>query len=216
MNSFRLGVFDIFAYIIPGIVYIVLISLSINLITFEELINKTESLSIYSMLAYFFVAYLIGFALENIAAKYCSIINDLLKGKLKNRIIEKFNKNNPDAEIDDYNFDFLYAFTDIYSSVSRDKSDNFSALAKMSRNLSLVFFLFMIFTLLFNLINFSQIDWFVLPLKFIIGITISVIFLYHADRYQRYSLEHLLNTYYIISKNIDKIESSKKPKDRKS
>ena len=116
MNSFRLGVFDIFAYIIPGIVYLILISLALNIITPEQFTNKISSLTIYSMLGYFFLAYLLGFAFETIASKYCNFFIRLIKGNFKNRVIERFNSDNPETKLKDYNF---YTYMPLQMSILR-------------------------------------------------------------------------------------------------
>jgi len=216
MNSIRLGVFDIFAYIVPGIVYIVLISLALNFITPEQLINEILSLSLYSLLGYFFLGYLISFALENISSRYFYFTVELIKGNSQSRVIEKFKKENPDAKINEYRYPYTYAFVDVYSPISREKADNFSALAKMARNLSFGFLIFAILTILFSFIHFSQVNWLRMLLKVLIALIISIIFSFNADRYNLYFHIYLLNTYHIISKNADKIESPKKPKDRKS
>jgi len=201
MNSIRLGVYDIFSFIIPGIVYIILISFSLNLVTPEQFMNTIFSLSVYSLLGCFFLAYLVGFAFENLATKYCNSIIRIIKGKLKSRLIEEFNENHPDAKIKDYIFSFIYAFADIYSPASREKADNFSALSKMSRNLSLGFLLFIPLTLIYSFLHFNQISWLLSIFKIVAAILISLIFLFHADRYDANSHRHLLNTYYIVSKD---------------
>ena len=99
----------------------------------------------------------------------------MIKGNFQNRVIENFKKENPDAKIDEYRFPYMYAFADVYSPISREKADNFSALAKMARNLSFGFLIFAILTIIYNFIHFSQVDWLIMPLKIIIAIINSLL-----------------------------------------
>lgn len=140
MNNFRLGVFEVFSYITPGLFYMLLIPLSMNILGKSRLINDifiNKDIPFYSIFALFFVAYLIGFLFDWFAYKYYQLIF----GKShKNKVIKHFNNENPDSKITDYNFGYIYAYAEVHCPNSREKADQFSALSNMSRNLSFCFY----------------------------------------------------------------------------
>lgn len=208
MNNFRLGVFDLFSYIVPGLFYIILVALSLNILNMDQLIKGISSISFFSFLAFLLAGYLIGFAFDGIASKYYKITIRIIRGELEIRVLEHFKKENPDSKIDEYNFGFIYAFADVYSPDSREKADQFSALANMSRNLSLCFLCYAIITLADSLFHISTLNWIFVPLRLIGAVFVSYIFLSHADRFRSWSHIHLLYSYYIVSEGSRRIKKS--------
>jgi len=210
MNNFRLGLFDIFGYTIPGFCYLVLISLSINLYSLNQILNLISSLTTVQFFACFFVSFLIGFFFDGFALKYVTVVMDKInKGKLKDRVLDNFRVENPNARIDNYYFAFIYAFADIVSQNTREKADSLIALSNMSRNLSLGFLVYAMISLFHGLIYLCKTNWLLLSIKIILAIIISYTFLSYADRLKFISHSHLLNAYFIILKKNEIIKKAK-------
>ena len=136
MNKIRLGVFDVFSYIIPGIFYSFVFLSSLNIFPTNEIIRYISSASVNLFFTYLLVAYIIGFVFDWFASKYFKIIYEKSE---KRKVIEHFKNENPDSNISNYYFGFIYAFAEVNCPNNRNKADHFSSLRNMSRNLSFCF-----------------------------------------------------------------------------
>jgi hypothetical protein len=196
MNNIKMTVFDIFSFLIPGMNYLLLFVLSLNYIPLNMLFEKISQLSFYSILIIILISYVIGFALYFIASKYLTIFIKIFRKKtLKNRVLDEFNNSLKGIIINDYDYGRLYSFCAIKCVASRDKADDFSALGKMARNLSLGFFIFFVITLMMIFFNSDFILW-VFIAKIIVSLFLSIILLLRADDFKSYSHGELLYSYY--------------------
>jgi len=213
MNNFRLGVFDIFGYIVPGLFHIVLAILALNIVDLEQLNKTISALSIYSVLTYSFLAYVIGFTTDAIAAPYLPFFMERIRGSLKDKVLQTFKEENPDSIIEKYHFGFIYAFADVKAPNTRAKADIFSAMSSMARNISLAFLLYGVLSIGYAIANYGKTIWLHAIAKLLIAVIISILLLYRAYSFRSWSHGHLLNVYSILTErfpdaNLQKIESS--------
>jgi len=200
MNQIRLGLFDIFGYLIPGVAHLILISLALGFIgSIPQLIMIIYALSLNAVLAYAFLGYVIGFIFEGIAIRYVSIILDNILGRLNDRVIKQFRSFHPESKIKSYDINMIYAYSDVNLSTSLEKADTFFAMGSLARNLSFAFLVFAILTIVRAIIQWNITNWFYVCLAAPSAIVLSVYLVFQADRFRKSSHIHLLNTYYVIT-----------------
>lgn len=208
-EKFRLTVFDIFGYTIPGFFYLIIIILSTNYINPLQLINKISVISFNSILFYFWLSYLIGFCFDEISVKFITFFSTVFFGNFNDRILNQFKMSNPnsnDKNILNYNFFHIYSFIDIRATHTREKIDSLSALSNMTRNLSFGSFLFALLTLCSSILNIGKVQWWEVTIKFLIAIFFSYFLILRSNRFRKYSHLHLLNSYLILSKTKKKLD----------
>ena len=204
MDNLRLTVFDIFSYTVPGLCYLILISLGLGKTNTSELVNIISGLSIYSFFAYCFIAYLLGFTLDTVAGGITVKIIEVIRGKLKERVLSNFLRENPDSKITEYHFSKIYSFADIKEEKSREKADQYSAMSGLARNLSLAFLIYALITFCHALVYSEDHQWKVFLFKFVVGITVSAILMWKSDTFRQWSHGHLLTIYHYYNCESDK------------
>jgi hypothetical protein len=209
MSQIRLGLFDLFGYIIPGIAQMILVGLALNLINLAQLQALLAALTLESSIAYIFLGYVIGFVTEGMAVFYVANILDRVRGKLNERVLTRFKKFHPETKIKNYDINFIYAFADVNSPKSVEKADTFFAMGSLARNLSFSFLLFGIISLVRNIVVGNVIWSYIVSIA---SLLFSLYLVFQADKFRDSSHKHLLNIYYIVSEvnNKDDNKSQKK------
>ena len=200
MNNIRLTVFDIFSYTVPGFCYIILFAFGLEKIDLNSFVETTSKLSIYTILAYSLLSYIIGFIFDVFADKIIIKLIDLLQGDLKERVLSEFNRENPQFALTEYHFSKLYSSIDVQVSKAREKVDQYSAMSGLARNLSLAFLTFTFTSISFTIIHFYNIQWSLFIIKILTGFAISLVLMLQTDTFRRWSHYHLLCDFYIVKK----------------
>ncbi len=208
MSQIRLGLFDLFGYIIPGIVIIIFMGLALNVVDIAQLQALVSGLTLVSSIAYIFLGYVVGFITEGLAIRYVSLILDRVRGDLGNRVFIKFSEIHPDAKLKNFDINYIYSFVAVNSPGSIEKADTFFALGSLARNLSFAFLLFGATSLVRYIILGNTILW--LYGISILALLLSIYLVFQADNFRGRSHRHLLNIYYVIN------EASIKSKEGKS
>ncbi|KAA3612644.1 MAG: hypothetical protein DWQ05_18515 [Calditrichaeota bacterium] len=204
MKNFRFGAFEIFGYLVPGLMYWALILLAINRFSLASLFEKVSTFNFYNILAIFFFAHLTTLSLETVAGRFQKFTIKMIKRSTRQkRVIDIFKNENPEAKsdpkIDDYKFGFLYTFAEVCSPQTREKADTFSAMGNMAINLGFGLFLFAVINTFYWFLNFDFTLWPIMIFEFISSLLFSIILLLRAEDFKSYSHSHLLNAYYIIT-----------------
>ena len=207
MQFIRLGVFDFFGRIIPGVFCLTLILLSTNYQNFEQLLHRISSLSISSLIIFIIFLYIFGFVLDTIGSYYQSFIGKLLFGDVKTKVIEKFKKENPDLKIEGYNIQFLDSHTEINSPRINEREDSFRAMGLMSRNLSLSIIIYALIAIVNGILNFENNNLFLIIIKVLSSFFLSYLLLLRSIQIRQSGDEYLLYSYYINNKSLSKNSS---------
>jgi hypothetical protein len=197
MSQLKLGLFDFFSYIIPGVTHIVLMGLALDFVHMAQLQALITSLTWESSIAYIIVGYVIGFIAEGMAIRYVAVILDRVRGKLNDRVLATLRNAHPETNIRSYDFNFIYAFAELNSPQSVEKADSFFAMGSLARNLSFAFLLFGVVTFVRNLMIGNTFIW--AYGVSIISILLSLYLVFQADNFRSRSHRHLLNIYYVAS-----------------
>ena len=205
MDNIKLSIFDIFSYIVPGIVYFFLAYYSVNYINFDLLFVFLQNLSISSIFVYGFISYLIGFSMDTIAAGTMEVL-EYFFGDFNVFIIEGFKKQNQKCFIDNYHFSEIYSYADLKAPQIREKTDQYSAMSGLARNLSLAFLLFVVVNIFYETFFSSSHDWPQLIMRWVAGTGISFVLMLKAYIFRKWSHYHLLHIYHMLHK--EKIISS--------
>ena len=201
MGNIRLTVFDIFSYLVPGFSYIVIIvCLNCNF-NLEELISLTDNINFITIGIYSFFSYLIGFISDAVASFLIPSIIDLFKGDFKTRIIQEFNREYPDSNMQTYHYAHVYAYVNNFANPVREKVDQFSAMSGLARNLSLTLLVFVIVVLYYTINNWEIVNFLKISLILILSLIISVVLMFKSDTFKRWSHAHLLHVYYLLTNN---------------
>lgn len=211
MGQIRLGLFDLFSYIIPGIAIIIFLGLAVNLLDIAQLQTLFATLTLESSIAYLFLGYIVGFIAEGMAIRYVSLILDRVKGNVGDRVLAKFKEAHPESKIKTFDINFVYSFVEVNSPHSIEKADTFFALGSLARNLSFAFLLFGITSFVRYTISGNSALW-LYGISFL-SILLSLYLVFQADNFRARSHRHLLNIYSIISEvNSKSDENDGKPK----
>jgi len=214
MGQIRLGLFDLFSYIIPGIAQIVLMGLALNIIDVAQLQVLITTLTLESLIAYIFLGYIAGFITEGIAVRYVAVILDKVKGKLNDRVLARLKEFHPETKIKNYDINFIYSFAEVNSPKSTEKADTFFAMGSLARNLSFAFLLFGVTSLIRTIVLGNTVIWsYVIS---IISILLSLYLVFQADEFRASSHKHLLNIYYVVSEVNNKDDGNKSRLKKKS
>jgi hypothetical protein len=208
MSQLKLGLFDFFSYIIPGLAHIILMGLALDLIDVTQIQTLITTLTWESSIAYIVLAYVVGFITEGMAIRYVAAILDRVRGKLSDRVFIRLKEAHPETKMTSYDFNFIYSFAELNSPQSVEKADSFFAMGSLARNLSFAFLLFGMVTLVRYIIMGTTLIW-----SYgvsIISILLSLYLVFQADNFRARSHRHLLSIYYVAS------EANKKDNDDKS
>ncbi len=214
MSQIRLGLFDLFSYIIPGIAIIIFMGLALNVVDIVQLQALVSGLTLVSSIAYIFLGYVVGFITEGLAIRYVSLILDRMRGDLGNRVFTKFSEIHPEAKVKNFDINYIYSFVAVNSPDSIEKADTFFALGSLARNLSFAFLLFGATSLVRYIILGNTILWFYGISM--LAILLSIYLVFQADNFRGRSHRHLLNIYYVITEATIKSNESKNRVKRKS
>ncbi len=190
--------FDVFSYLIPGFCYVLLIMWATGEIQPAQMPSATESLTLYSILIYSFICYMIGFISDAISSLFIVKIMDSIRGDLRKRVSEKFKGLMDEENSETYHFSWIYAFADVKAPQAREKADQFSAMSGLSRNLSLAFFTFAIVTIAVEIFGLHRVGVLALASETIGALVISSILMFRADTFRRWSHSHLLNVHKLL------------------
>jgi hypothetical protein len=211
MGQIRLGLFDLFSYIIPGIAIIIFMGLAVHLLDIAQLQMLFASLTLESAVVYIFLGYVVGFIAEGIAIRYVSLILDRVKGNVGERVLAKFKEAHPETKIKNFDINYVYSFVEVNSPKSIEKADTFFALGSLARNLSFAFLLFGVTSLVRYIILGNTVLW-LYGISFL-SIVLSLYLVFQADNFRTRSHRHLLNVYSVISEtNIKSLENDGKLK----
>jgi hypothetical protein len=182
MGQIRLGLFDLFSYIIPGIAIIIFMGLAVHLLDIAQLQMLFASLTLESAVVYIFLGYVVGFITEGMAIRYVSLILDRVKGNVGERVLAKFKEAHPETKIKNFDINYVYSFVEVNSPKSIEKADTFFALGSLARNLSFAFLLFGVTSLVRYIILGNTVLW-LYGISFL-SIVLSLYLVFQADNFR--------------------------------
>ena len=183
---------------VPGVCYLIMVPWALKWVAPFQFIDSFSNLTIYSTVAYAFLAYLIGFISDSIAIVIVLFITDRIRGDHRARVLAEFMKENTETEITDYHFSTIYSFVDIKAPNAREKADMFSAMSGLARNLSLAFLLLSILILCTAVVEFQNgylvHEFAASACSFVV----SCVLMLRADTFRKWSHSHLLNSFSLL------------------
>jgi len=198
MEKFKFGLFDIFTYTLPGMVFMFSLFLyfynvDISLIvTFKNILLLTNNLSLSSIVILFIISYIVGFILDWIGYKYFHYIGKRIWAKTINNEMKSLT--NSDLEL---------VLARHYSKENFIYIVQWYAFRGMSFNLSLAFlFLTTILVLKIMINSMYQMEWLILSFTCLCS---SIVLLRKSVKYHIWSHNTMFETVFLLFK--DKITS---------